>query len=479
MNAAAQMPGNAARHGLELGEVLPSDAAGLEAIAELHMELLDYGPMAGLGARFVREVCYRAHMDEGVLRVMLARVDGVPAGFVAVTPYSLSFHRSGLRKHAVLAGWETLRSIVSRPSRIPKLLRALRVLGSRRHEVERTEEVLGEVVCIAVRPQFLSGRFQRESGLRLSQLLVQRSAEYLRRAGVEDMRMLVDADNRPVLMLYHLMGAHFKGYQLGGEPMTEVWFDLRNGRLAADPALPAAWSAPAAAAGGGADWKAYWEKIEDQQEVFRAEARDHIARLRRLVPVDAGTRSLDFGCGFGFAAEQIAPHVGSVALWDGAANVRRRARARVAWLANVEMVDLSDPDAPATTAAFDLITVHSVVQYMSESELQAWLLRWRRMLKPNGRLVLSDLIQPGTSSARELLDYLAFSARNGFFFDALIGGVREFASYFGARSSRPLTQVDEPRLTRWGAQAGLRVEWLPENLSYRRFRRTAVLRAAN
>jgi len=478
MSAAAHMEGDASLHRLELADVSSSDAADLDAVAELHMELLSYGPMAGLGRRFVREVCYRAHMDEGVLRVLLARVGDVPAGFVAVTPYSLSFHRSGLRRHAWLAAWETLGSVVSRPSRIPNLLRALRVLGSRRHEIERGEEELGEVVCIAVRPQFLSNRFQRESGLRLSQLLVRRSAEFLRRAGIEDMRMLVDADNRPVLMLYHLMGAHFKGYQLGGEPMTEVWFDLRNGQLAADPSLPAAWRAPGPAGSGAAEWLAYWEKIEDKQEVFRAEARDHIARLRRLVPVDSSTRALDFGCGFGFAAEQLAPHVASVALWDGAANVRRRARARVAWLPNVEMVDLSDPNAAMTAAAYDLICVHSVVQYMSEPELRAWLQRWRRMLRPGGRLVLSDLIQPGASSARELLGYLRFSAGAGFLGDALIGGMREFASYFGARTSRPLMPVDEPRLAQWAAQAGLRVAWLPENLSYRRFRRAAVLQAA-
>jgi cyclopropane fatty-acyl-phospholipid synthase-like methyltransferase len=226
-----------------------------------------------------------------------------------------------------------------------------------------------------------------------------------------------------------------------------------------------------------ADWRAYWEQIEDRQEVFRAEARDHIARLRRLVPVDRDTRTLDFGCGFGFAAEQLAPHVASIALWDGAANVRRRARARIAWLPNVELADLANPDA-AAAPAYDLITVHSVVQYMSEAELRAWLTRWKRMLRPNGRLVLSDLIQPGASALRELLDYLGFSARAGFLGDALLGGMREFANYFGARSSRPLLQVDAERLAAWAAQAGLEVAWLPENLSHRRFRRTAILRAA-
>ena len=66
-----------------LREIDPGDRQGLEQIATLHMELLDYGPMAGLGKRFVREICYQAHMQDEMLRVVLAEVNGEPAGFVA------------------------------------------------------------------------------------------------------------------------------------------------------------------------------------------------------------------------------------------------------------------------------------------------------------------------------------------------------------------------------------------------------------
>ena len=463
---------------LGLREISADDREGLDAITTLHMELLDYGPMAGLGADFVREVCYRAHMHEGVLRVALAEVDGVPAGFVATTAYSLSFHRSGLRKHAVLAGWETLKAIAKDPRRLVKLVRALRVLGSRRGEQDRDDSVAeGEVVCIAVRPQYLNPKFQRTTGVRLSESLVRRAAHYLRRAGIGRMRMLVDADNKPVLMLYHLLGAHFENCTLGGTPTVEVVFDLADGRLAAPVSLPQAWEAVSGSQGGG-DWNAYWEEISDDQEVFRAEARDHVARLRRLVRPAADARVLDFGCGFGFAAEQLAPHVGSVALWDGSSSVRRRARMRVAHLPNIEFVDLSRVDASLPAERFDLITVHSVLQYMSEDEIAHWLRTWRRMLNPGGRLVLSDLIQPGTSAIRELLDYLQFAATSGFFIDAFIGGLKEFAHYFKARNSRPLTFVTPGRLDEWGRVAGFNVYWLPENTCYRRFRRAAVLSVA-
>jgi len=465
---------------VRLLEIAADDRAGLEAIAELHMELLDYGPMAGLGRNFVREVCYRAHMEEGVLRVALAEVDGVPAGFIATTPYSLSFHRSGLRKHAVLAGWETVKAIARDPRRLIKLLRALRVLGSRRDELKRDDSVAeGEVVCIAVRPQFLNPRFQRTTGIRLSEALVRRSADYLRRAGIDRMRMLVDSDNKPVLMLYHLLGAHFKNYSLGGEQMVEVVFDLADGRLASPTPVPALWAfegVHAAHGAGGGDWDAYWEEISDEQEVFRAEARDHIERVRRILKPEPSARVLDFGCGFGFAAERLAPHVGSVAVWDGSSSVRRRARARLAHLPNIEFIDLSRPEDSLPAERFDLITVHSVLQYMPEAEIARWFGIWRRLLTPSGRLVVSDLIQPGTSSLRELLDYLSFAAKAGFFIDAFMGGVREFAHYFRARSSRPLTHVTPEMLARWGAEAGLSVEMLAGNTSYRRFRQAAALR---
>lgn len=477
------MNDSGAKPAWSLREIDPADDAGLQKIAELHMELLGYGPMAGLGGEFVREVCYRAHMHEGVLRVVLAEVDGAPAGFIAITPYSLSFHRSGLRRHALLAGWETVKAIARDPRRLIRLIRALRVLASRREELQREAGPLGEVVCIAVRPQFLNPRYQRSTGIRPSEQLVRHAAAYLRRAGIEDMRMLVDEDNRPVLMLYHLLGAHFSSYRLGGDPMVEVVFDLRDGRLAHAPPVPESWSTVAANAAGagagldGTDWSVYWERISDEQQVFRAEARDHIERLRRLVRPAPQARVLDFGCGFGFAAEQLAPHVACVALWDASGNVRRRARARIAHVPNIELLDLSRPEDGLPAQRFDLVTVHSVLQYMSEEEIVRWLGVWRRLLTPSGRIVVSDLIQPGTSAARELADYLRFSARAGFFANALAGGVREFTRYFRARTSRPLTLVPPESLERWAAASGLRVQWLPENTSYRRFRRAAMLYA--
>jgi ribosomal protein S18 acetylase RimI-like enzyme len=190
------------------------------------MELLAFGPMAGLGELFIREVCYRMLMSEGQLRVALYEVDGEPAGFAAYTDQAFGFHRSALHKRLPRIAWVLVRSFLREPARFMHFLRALRVLASRRSEVTRAQEPAGEVVCVAVRPQYLRAGFVRESGLRVSEELVRHCARKLREARMTQMRMLVDADNRAVLLLYHLLGARFTPYVQAGEPMVEVWFDL-------------------------------------------------------------------------------------------------------------------------------------------------------------------------------------------------------------------------------------------------------------
>jgi ribosomal protein S18 acetylase RimI-like enzyme len=216
-----------------LREFSARDDRELQAVAALHMELLAFGPMAGLGELFIREVCYRMLMAEGQLRVVLYEVDGEPAGFAAYTDHAFGFHRSALHKRLPRIGWVLMRSFLQEPARVLRFLRALRVLGSRRGEKKQAREPAGEVVCVAVRPQYLRAGFVRETGLRLSEELIRHCARELRVGRMTQMRMLVDADNRAVLLLYHLLGARFTPYVQAGEPMVEVWFDLTvPGKLA-------------------------------------------------------------------------------------------------------------------------------------------------------------------------------------------------------------------------------------------------------
>jgi ribosomal protein S18 acetylase RimI-like enzyme len=223
---------SAAKVTCRIREIEPNALRDLEKIAAMHMELLDFGPMAGLGEEFVREICYAALMRERVLQTAIAEVDGEAAGFVAYTPVSLAFHRSGLRRHWLRAGWYVLRSLARDPRRLPKLVTALRVVFSRRAELAPLTEPLGEIVCVAVRSPFLAPRFVRQAGVHISEALIRYAAGQLRAADVRRMRMLVDADNRPVLMLYHRLGARFEPYEQAGKPQVQVWFDIATGALA-------------------------------------------------------------------------------------------------------------------------------------------------------------------------------------------------------------------------------------------------------
>jgi len=47
--------------------------------------------------------------------------------------------------------------------------------------------------------------------------------------GVDRVRMVVEAHNKPALLFYHRLGGRgFEPYEHAGEPMVQVWFDVRE-----------------------------------------------------------------------------------------------------------------------------------------------------------------------------------------------------------------------------------------------------------
>jgi len=208
-----------------LREISADCAADLAKISALHIELLSFGPIAGLGERFIREVGYGVHMRDGTLRVALCEVQGEPAGFIAYTDRSVGFHRKSLRDHFIRAGWIVFVSILRDPSVLLRLIPALRVVASRRSEQRVYSDPLGEIVSIAVRPKFLDPPIADQLDCRLSEELIVHAARSLAAMGVKTMRGLVDADNKAPLFLYKFIGARLERYEQGGEPQMQFWFD--------------------------------------------------------------------------------------------------------------------------------------------------------------------------------------------------------------------------------------------------------------
>lgn len=210
----------------QLREIDPKNQQDIATIAQLHMDLLNFGPMAGLGELFIREMCYAVPLKDGLIRVTLYEVEGQPAGFVAHTCRSITFHRSLLRVHWAYACGVLAVSLLRDPRRMLRLPRAVRVVLSRRGEKKLERDPLAEVVCICVRPEYLTPEFIRRSGRHVGHELLAHAASYFTRVGLSKMRMIVDADNKATLLFYHRLGARFEPYEQAGEPKVHVWFDL-------------------------------------------------------------------------------------------------------------------------------------------------------------------------------------------------------------------------------------------------------------
>lgn len=256
----------------------------------------------------------------------------------------------------------------------------------------------------------------------------------------------------------------------------EMLNDLSGGR---QTEIPVCWSLEAiagtSASHPGDGWAAYWERLGGTESFFREQAKEYVVNLECALELNRNARVLDFGCGFGFVAEMLAPKVGEVFLWDVSVNMRRRARLNLADHQNIRFLDLSEPQAIARELKFDLIVVNSVVQYMSLDQFAAWLVMWRTMLAAGGRIVVSDLIPPEYQSMSDLVDLLKFSIRRDVLGSALLQAMRDMGRYWMMRRSCPLARTCMEDLGELSKAADLSVSCLPRNLTHFRGRLSAVL----
>jgi cyclopropane fatty-acyl-phospholipid synthase-like methyltransferase len=218
--------------------------------------------------------------------------------------------------------------------------------------------------------------------------------------------------------------------------------------------------------------------VTDDQRLLKEDAVECVASLRELVPISASTRVLDFGCGWGNVARLLAPEVGELFLWDDAPRMRLLALEATTGRPNVRLLDLTTP-VEGTEGRFDLILANSVGQFMTADELRGWLRRWRGMLAPDGRLVLSDLVPPDYPALADLLTLFRFSASKGFLFRALWDAARVMPLYWRTRNARPLLRTSRQELATWGLEAGLTAPDFPPNLTCFKQRITAVYRRAD
>ena len=223
-----------------------------------------------------------------------------------------------------------------------------------------------------------------------------------------------------------------------------------------------------------ADWISFWNaphSIYVNARHLDVHYRDVAAGIVALLP-PARARVLDYGCGEATHADDVAARAASVTLCEAAANVRDNLRARFAGNPHIA-VAAPDDIAAMPDASFDLIVANSIVQYLSDADLAGLLALWKRLLAPDGRLVVGDIIPPDVGAVSDVLALLRYAAHNGFLLAALAGPARTaVSSYRKTRAQLGIATYPEATFLARLRAAGYDAHRLAVNLEHNPARMT-------
>jgi SAM-dependent methyltransferase len=227
-------------------------------------------------------------------------------------------------------------------------------------------------------------------------------------------------------------------------------------------------------------WLAFWDKPHSiyvnarHKDVHYRLLADQIAAL---VPAK-GAHVLDYGSGEALYADRIAARAGELLLCDGAPSVRAMLAARFAGNPTIRVV-APDDIAGLSPQSLDLIVLHSVAQYLDSAETDAVFALFHRLLKPDGRLVVSDVIPPHVAVLTDVAELLRFGAGHGFLFAAFGGLLRTFVSdYRRLRARFGITRYTEADMIKKLAAAGFTARREATIIGHNRARMAFVARPA-
>lgn len=195
-------------------------------------------------------------------------------------------------------------------------------------------------------------------------------------------------------------------------------------------------------------WRDYWNSdtpiyVSDRHKAV------HYARIAAdIMPhIPSPTAHvLDYGCGEALASGRLARACGQLYLSDGASLVRERLQRQFGKVPNITVLAPEETDRIGD-GTLDLIVVNSLLQYLKRSELDAVLAMCRRKLKPDGRLLVADVIPGEVGPLTDALALLRLAATHGFLLAALLGLVRTALSdYRRTRAALGLSFYSEAEM---------------------------------
>ncbi len=198
--------------------------------------------------------------------------------------------------------------------------------------------------------------------------------------------------------------------------------------------------------------------------------------IRAYVPSPTA-HVLDYGCGEATSAPLVAEAAGALLLVEAAPNVRASLAARYASHPKIAVIS-ADEAAALEDRSFDLIVMHSVAQYLSAAELERLLKLFRRIVKPDGLVIVGDIVPPQLAAPAAALALLRFAAANRFFWAAAFGLMRIFASdYLRLKKNVGLSHYTEAAMLEKLKGAGFKAERASRNIGHNPWRMTFFCRA--
>ncbi len=221
-------------------------------------------------------------------------------------------------------------------------------------------------------------------------------------------------------------------------------------------------------------WREFWDSahsiyVNDRHKDVHY--RDVAQQIAAFVP-GPDARVLDIGCGEAIHADIVAGRARDVLLCDAAASVRAAIAARFA--ANPKIKVLAPEEVERLPgASLDLVFANSLVQYLTEAELDRMLALWRRLLAPGGTLIVADVIPPTVGPLSDGLALIRYAAANGFLGAALLGLARTALSrYARLRGELGIARYGEAQFLAKLRAAGFAGERLPRNVEHNPARMT-------
>ena len=173
--------------------------------------------------------------------------------------------------------------------------------------------------------------------------------------------------------------------------------------------------------------EAFFESAAGQWDRLRAElfgARTEALPLLGLL--DPAWVVADLGCGTGHLAQLVAPFVRRVVAVDASAAMLRAARARLKGLENVEVRRGELEALPVEAGSLDAAFLVQVLPYVAEPA--AVIAEAARVLRPGGRLLVSDLMPHERDEYRHTMGHLRLGVSEhdlqGWLTDAGLTGAR-------------------------------------------------------